>query len=50
MEQSEAGTNAHNLLQNSVIYPFGLGFSKLYRNPSLTVFLVWLYIKFGGIK
>ena len=22
----------------------------LYRNPSLTVFLVWLYIIFGGIK
>ena len=27
MEQSQAGINAHNLLRNSVIYHFGIGFS-----------------------
>ena len=27
VEQSKVGTNAHNLLKNSVIYPFGRGFS-----------------------
>ena len=39
MEQSEAGINAHSLLQNSVIWSCFF----FYRNPSLTVFLVWLY-------
>ena len=29
MEQSEPGINAHNVLQNSVIYRLGLGFSPL---------------------
>ena len=48
MEQSEAGINAHNLLQNSVIYPFGLGFS-LPQPISYCVSCLVVH-NFGGIK
>ena len=40
MEQIQAGNNAHKLLQSSVIYPLGLGFSPLQPISDCVSYLV----------